>query len=136
MRHDIYTKVDRSRIMSRIRSSGTLIERLMEGALKQYGIEYVAQPVMLGRPDFLIPEKRTVVFCDGEFWHGYKFGRNPRHDVRDNRDFWIGKIKQNMKRDRFVTRHLRQDGWRVIRFWEHEVKLDPGACVQRIEASV
>ena len=122
--------------MSRIRSRGTLIERIMESAFRQAEIEIVAHPVMLGKPDFMIPRRKTVVFCDGDFWHGYEFGRSRRHDVKDNRDFWINKIKQNMKRDRFVTRRLRKEGWRVVRFWEHEVKSNPGACVRRIKENV
>src|SRR5580658_7792150 len=39
-----------------------------------------------------------------------------------NRHFWAEKIEPNRKRDRKVTRALRQDGVRVKRLWEHDLE--------------
>ena len=30
-------------------------------------------------------------------------------------------LAANRARDRFVTRQLRREGWRVVRIWEHEL---------------
>ncbi|MGA2605552.1 MAG: hypothetical protein ABSG14_15145 [Verrucomicrobiia bacterium] len=43
----------------------------------------------------------------------------------------------NVARDRFVTRALRRDGWRVVRIWEHELGWRPrDACGKRGYAKV
>jgi DNA mismatch endonuclease (patch repair protein) len=71
------------------------------------------------RPDFVFRAIRLAVFVDGCFWHGC-----PLHATRprQNADFWRDKIAANQVRDRLVTRTLRACGWRVLRFWEHELR--------------
>jgi DNA mismatch endonuclease, patch repair protein len=71
----------------------------------------------IGRPDFVFPQKRIAVFVDGCYWHGC-----PRHSARRNQtEYWKDKIAKNRQRDRRVTRALREQGWRVLRVWEHEL---------------
>jgi len=74
-----------------------------------------------GTPDFVFRRQRLVVFVDGCFWHGCpKHCRMPA----SNRKYWNNKILRNKKRDRLVSRTLRQKGWRVVRIWEHEIKFE------------
>ena len=40
---------------------------------------------------------------------------------KQNAEFWSEKIARNQARDLLVTRRLRARGWRVVRFWEHEL---------------
>lgn len=70
---------------------------------------------MPGRPDFVFPAAKLVVFVDGDFWHG-----NPRNyrPPTSNVEYWRTKIQRNRDRDRQVNRTLRKLGWRVIRIWE------------------
>ncbi len=70
------------------------------------------------RPDFVFPKLRIAVFVDGCFWHGC-----PIHATqpKQNAEFWREKIARNQARDLLVTRRLRARGWRVVRFWEHEL---------------
>ena len=131
-RHDRLTKEQRSALMAKIRSRGTRIELLMEEALVGAKIDFTSHPSLFGKPDFALPMHKIVIFCDGDFWHGYNFGRNRRHDVKDNREFWKEKIRRNRLRDRLVNRRLRGQGWVVLRFWEHEVIRDPGRCLEKI----
>ena len=126
-RHDIFTREKRSSIMSRIRSKGTLIEMLMAKSFDELGIEYVSHPQVFGKPDFLV-EGSIAVFCDGDFWHGYRMRDNPRLNVTDNREFWVNKIRRNIARDRKVVRVLRARGLKVKRFWEHDIRRDPTRC--------
>ncbi len=58
------------------------------------------------------------MFVDGRFWHD-----RPLHATRpkSNSAFWQTKLARNRARDRFVTRSLRAQGWRVLRIWEHEL---------------
>ena len=74
---------------------------------------------LIGKPDFVFPKKRIVVFVDGCFWHG--------HDCRnvtpkENSDFWDKKRDYNGAHDKEVTKTLIAKGWNVIRIWECELK--------------
>ena len=82
------------------------------------------------RPDFIFPKLRLAVFVDGCFWHGC-----PQHATqpKNNRAFWRRKFSRNKKRDAFVNRALRRNGWRVIRIWECALKKNPLNCLRRIE---
>ena len=73
---------------------------------------------MEGKPDFVFPMLRLAVFVDGCFWHGC-----PLHATqpKSNSAFWETKLARNQARDRYVTRALRAQGWRVLRVWEHEL---------------
>jgi len=57
---------------------------------------------------------------DGYFWHNC-----PRHcdQPANNRASWQAKLLANRKRDRLVGRTLRAKGWRVLRIWEHDLRL-------------
>ena len=70
-----------------------------------------------GRPDFVFPDPRIVVFVDGCFWHGCP--NCNRNTPRTRTEFWRAKIAANRKRDRSVDRQLRSQNYRVIRIWEH-----------------
>lgn len=124
---DVFTKEKRSYVMSRVRSKGTKIERAMSEMLCTVGCKYDSQPKVYGRPDFVIAGKKIAIFCDGDFWHGY--GYDPS---RHSKKFWRDKIENNMRRDRRVARKLRQDGWSVLRFWEHDIKKRREFCMRRI----
>jgi DNA mismatch endonuclease (patch repair protein) len=72
---------------------------------------------------------RLTVFVDGCFWHGC-----PRHSTspKNNMDFWKQKLERNRERDAENTTWLEAEGWRVLRFWEHEIEASPTACAHRI----
>lgn len=90
--------------------------------------------------DFVFPKRRVAVFVDGCFWHGCpkhspparwlrkssmprvaREGPGAQRSPRTGKAFWRQKLAANMARDRFVTRQLRRQGWRVIRIWEHDL---------------
>ena len=124
---DIFTKEKRSWVMSRIRSKDTKIEKAMASLLRKNRIHYRKYPKLFGNPDFII-EKKVLLFCDGDFWHGYQYDKKKKPQKK----FWREKIERNMKRDRKVTRTLRRDGWSVIRIWEHEIQKNPDRCIRKI----
>jgi len=129
---DIFTPEKRSWIMSRIRGTNTKIDLRMEGMLSGIGCRFEKYPKMFGNPDFAIPGKRIAVFCDGDFWHGYRYGEKKRPAKK----FWRDKIERNMRRDAAVSRGLRRDGWSVLRFWEHDIERNPEKCVRRIRRKI
>jgi DNA mismatch endonuclease (patch repair protein) len=85
------------------------------------GLRYRVRSTVVGRPDILFPKWRVAIFIDGCQWHCC-----PLHWVRpkSNLDFWDQKFKKNKRRDENVNRLLKEQGWRVFRFWEHEIEAD------------
>ena len=113
--------------MSKIRGKDTKIEKIMEKILLDNNLKMKQHPKIFGNPDFLV-EERMLVFCDGDFWHGYQYEK--RKKIR--KKFWRNKIEGNIKRDRKVTRKLRREGWSVLRFWEHDIEKRPETCRNKI----
>lgn len=125
---DIFTKEKRSWIMSRIRGTNTKIDLKMKKILEENKIKFEMYPKMFGNPDFVLKRKRIIIFCDGDFWHGYKY----HEKKRPAKKYWSDKIEGNMKRDKRNTRKLRRDGYSVLRFWEHDIEKRTDVCIKRI----
>ena len=121
----------RSRLMGRVRRTGTLPELALRRALHRAGLRYRldAGIGLPGTPDLALLRGRLAIFVDGCFWHGCrKHGTIPK----TNRAFWLAKIERNHKRDLSVDQSLRGLGWRVVRVWEHELRSDMDAVVRRV----
>lgn len=60
---------------------------------------------------------KVAVFVDGCFWHGCE-----EHftQPKANGDYWEQKISRNKGRDAESTRVLVEQGWTVLRYWEHQ----------------
>jgi len=114
--------------MSRIRGRNTKIDLKMKKILSQMRCGYTMYPKMYGSPDFIIRKKKIALFCDGDFWHGYKY----REKKKPAKKFWRNKIEGNMRRDLRVARKLRREGWSVQRFWEHDIERRPEYCTRKI----
>ncbi|MFT7066913.1 MAG: DNA mismatch endonuclease (patch repair protein), partial [Sediminicola sp.] len=86
---------------------------------------------LIGKPDIVLNKYKTVVFIDGEFWHGYNWEER-KHKIKTNREFWIPKIERNLQRDREVNAALETLGFRVFRFWEQEIKKELDSCLKLV----
>lgn len=88
---------------------------------------------IVGKPDFYFPERKVAVFVDGCFWHGC-----PRcgHVPKANHPYWKAKIERNVQRDRANNARLNELGISVLRFWEHELRLEPRQVVQRTRHAI
>lgn len=131
---DIVDLKTRSRMMAAVRSRNTKPEILLRKALWEAGLRgYRLRKGLPGRPDMVFPRHKVAVFVDGCFWHGcprcYKAPEN-------NKAFWRAKLAENRSRDEAVNAKLRQLGWRVVRFWEHEVEDGVTKCIERIRAFI
>lgn len=118
---DWLTSEQRSFNMASIRSTGNrTTEQLFLQLLRSNRITGWRRHVQLpGKPDFIFPALKIAIFVDGCFWHCCpKCYRLPE----DNREYWREKVIRNRRRDRKVSRLLKQQGWVVLRFWEHELK--------------
>lgn len=70
------------------------------------------------RPDIVFPGLRLAVFVDGCFWHGCQEHRSL---PTSNASFWKEKIEGTARRDAQQATWLQEQGWTVIRVWEHDV---------------
>ena len=133
---DDLTPEQRKKNMRAIRSKDTTIELALRKALWQRGIRYRKNyKGLIGKPDIVITKYRIAVFCDSDFWHGYD-RENRKARIKSNQNYWIPKIERNMKRDREVTAALVEQGWIVLRFWEHTIRKELEECVDDIQEAV
>ena len=133
---DDLTPEQRRKNMRAIRSKDTTIELALRKALWQRGIRYRKNyKGLIGKPDIVITKYRIAVFCDSDFWHGYDW-ENRKSRIKSNQNYWIPKIERNMKRDREVTVALVEQGWIVLRFWEHTIRKELEECVNDIQEAV
>ena len=122
----------RSRLMSAVKGTGNkTTERRLRAALAQASIVgwRLHLGSILGRPDFFFSNRRLAVFVDGCFWHACP---HCGHVPKNNSAYWQTKLNRNRERDRQTTQSLTAEGYRVLRFWEHEVQHDLQRCVRRI----
>ncbi|MFD2587945.1 very short patch repair endonuclease [Croceitalea marina] len=127
-----YTTPERSKIMGKIRGKNTKPELAFRKALYAAGYRYrIDYKKLIGKPDIALKKYKTVIFIDGEYWHGYNWEeRKPK--IKTNREFWIAKIERNMQRDKEVNQELLALGYTVFRFWETDVKKKLDNCLQKV----
>lgn len=123
----------RSAVMARIKGRDTGPERAIAALLLDAGVAFESHARDLpGRPDFVMRNARVAVLVDGDFWHGWRFPV-----WRDKLSpAWEAKIEANRRRDTRNMRHLRRQGWIVVRLWEHQIRRSPDRCLGRVLAAL
>lgn len=121
--------------MSRNRAKDTAPELALRRALWAAGVRgyRLHTRAVPGRPDLAFPRAKLVVFVHGCFWHGC-----PKHShaPKSNAAFWAAKFARNRERDARKQRELRAAGWRVVTFWEHDLRPDARRAAQRIRSKL
>jgi DNA mismatch endonuclease, patch repair protein len=113
--------MDRSEIMSRVKSKNTKPEWIVRRMVWNAGFRYRLHRTDLpGTPDLVFGPKRKVIFVNGCFWHEHicRKGQLPKTNV----DFWAAKITRNKKRDVTNRKKLKKLGWEILTLWECELK--------------
>lgn len=91
----------------------TGIELKMEEELKKRGINYEKQQPLcnIAIVDFLLPEYKIIIQCDGDYWHNL--------------------LKQ---KDRDINQDniLKRNDYTIYRFWEHEINENIEECVNKL----
>ena len=127
---DVLTHEQRKFNMSRIRGKNTGPELKLRKLLFANGIRgYRVHYNLVGKPDIVFTKNKIVIFIDGCYWHRCPFCFQ---EPETRKEFWIRKINSNIDRDRKVNEQLKNDGWMVLRFWEHEVKKNPNDVLKKI----
>ena len=107
------------------RSRDTRPERAIRSLVHSRGLRYrvAAKPLKGIRrtADLVFRPTKVAVFVDGCFWH-----KCPDHFVlpATNAEYWRQKIDGNVNRDNDTDFLLAEEGWEVLRFWEHEPPTD------------
>lgn len=85
------------------------------------------------RVDIAFTRTRVAVFVDGCFWHSCP---DHGHAPRRNTGYWGPKLARNRIRDTLVTERLVEEGWRVVRVWEHTPPIEAADLVAASVARV
>ena len=130
---DKITKEQRKRNMQAIRSQSQLENRVSR-LLWRKGYRFRKNDrTLLGKPDISIKRYKVAVFIDSCFWHSCPIhGNRPK----SNQEYWDTKLASNRERDQVVTQHYLEEGWTVLRIWEHEIKNDIEEVIDRITDSI
>ena len=118
--------------MSAQRRRDTKPEIALRRELHRRGLRYFVDraPVkgVRRRADLVFPRRKVAVFVDGCFWHSC-----PQHATfpKNNAQWWTDKLAANVVRDRDTDARLAEQGWTVIRIWEHEDPLVAAVRVQK-----
>lgn len=133
---DDLTPEQRRKNMQAIKSRDTTIEIMLRKALWHRGVRYRKNYKRLpGKPDIVITKHKIAIFCDSDYWHGYDWeNRNQR--IKSNQEYWIPKIERNMARDKQVNEILATQGWKVLRFWEWQIRKHLDDCVETIISTI
>jgi DNA mismatch endonuclease, patch repair protein len=128
---DRISEEKRSKIMSAIRSENTTPEIVLRKALWKRGFRY---RIHYGKEkiDIAFPSKKVAVFVDGCFWHGCPLHS---HLPKSHKDYWHPKLNKNIERDKAKNKRLADQGWKVLRFWEHELT-DIEEVVEKIRQAI
>ncbi len=124
---DVLSEKQRSYCMSKIKGRDTKPELIIRKLLWSKGYRYRKNNKLPGKPDLVFTSAQVAVFIDGCFWH-----RCPIHYVapKTRAMFWEAKIQGNVDRDRRNNYALKDMGWKVIRFWEHQIYDDVESCAK------
>ena len=119
--------------MRRVKGRDTSPEVKVRKALTRLGARYRLHRTDLpGNPDIVLPGRKLSIFVHGCFWHGHDCARGSRVP-KQNRDYWLGKVRRNVERDARHREALATGGWRVEALWECELK-DAVALEARLAA--
>jgi DNA mismatch endonuclease (patch repair protein) len=108
--------------MRAVRQAHTAPELTVRRFLHRQGLRYSTHVAALpGRPDIVLPRRRSVVFVHGCFWHGHTCPHGAVQ-AKTNSKFWSEKIIQNQARDARKEDALRNSDWHVEVVWECQVE--------------
>lgn len=127
---DVLNQLQRSTLMRAIKSRDTAPELAVRSLLHRMGFRFrLNRKDLPGKPDIVLPGRRTVIFVHGCFWHMHscKTGHIPKSRI----DYWKPKLLRTQVRDLENSQRLIEQGWKVLTVWECELA-DPNALALRL----
>jgi len=117
----ISTKIREKRVKQKFPFTNTSIEVALQKQLKIKDIDFITNYYKLkGTPDIFIESnnvnyKGVCIFADGDYWHS-------RHGAQQY--------------DKQINEYLFCKGYKVLRFWEKDIKQDINKCINIIEINL
>jgi DNA mismatch endonuclease (patch repair protein) len=102
----------------------TSIEIALQNKLKELDITFEKHKTIIGQPDIFI-QPNICIFADGCYWHGCE-----QCIDKNKMSNWI--LARQVS-DRIITANLRNKGYKVFRFWEHDIRKNVDACIAQIQ---
>ena len=119
---DHLTQVKRSWNMSRISSKNTKPELIVRKLLYKSGVRFRLHAKDLpGKPDISNKSKGFAIFVNGCFWHQHE-GCKRANTPKSNKEYWVPKLKRNVKRQKENIKSLIEMGLKPHIIWECEAK--------------
>nr|WP_319776211.1 very short patch repair endonuclease [uncultured Sphaerochaeta sp.] len=119
---DIYSKIKRSKIMSKISGKNTKPEIIIRKIAHKLGHRFrLHRKDLPGKPDIVFPKYKKVIFVNGCFWHGHKNCSRSTLPIT-RKKFWQEKIGANKRRDKRNKAALTKLGWSYLVIWQCEIK--------------
>ena len=102
--------------------SNTKIEQKIAEELTKRGICFQQNKGLknIANVDFFLPDFNIVIEADGCFYHNCLIHYPEYH-------------KETRKADKRKTKKLIKEGFKVYRFWEHEINKSPEECIDRLK---
>jgi DNA mismatch endonuclease, patch repair protein len=130
---DNLTKEQRRKNMQAIKSQSKLENKVTRELWKQ-GIRFRKNVKSLpGKPDIAIKKYKLVIFIDSCFWHVCPLHGNM---PKSNEEYWLKKLNRNQARDKEVNKYYKENGWEILRVWEHELKEDLQITIDKMKAFI
>ena len=104
----------------------TSIELKIQNFLKELKIDffthqYIKEIKHAYQCDIFIPSMNLVIECDGYYWHANPNTYPPNFIISKARNKIIT-AKDIWEKDAIRTKELKEEGYRIIRLWEKEIK--------------
>ena len=129
---DNLTKKQRQYCMSKIRSKNTKPEKAVRKILDKLNIKYnIHTKILPGTPDIAISEIKKIIFVNGCFWHQHKNCKRA-NIPKTNKEYWIKKLRRNIKKQNTDIKNLRKLGWSISVIWECQTK-DEKVLIKKIK---
>lgn len=128
---DVFSKVARSAIMSRVKGKDTVPEIAVRKIAFGLGYRYRLHCAHLpGKPDLVFPRLHKVILVHGCFWHRHNCtnATTPSSNIK----YWLQKFAKNVERDKRNLRKLKRLGWGRLVIWECQMK-NHGRVTDRIQ---
>lgn len=116
-----------------IHKRNTSIERKLQSILSINGIDYKTHEIIelsddiKHSCDIFIPSKNLIIEADGCYFHGCSNCYN--EDTRKH-----PQIKKKVNYDFISTKLMKSRGYKILRFWEHDINTDLVKCFETIQS--
>lgn len=116
------------------RQTNTLPERMVKEELIKRGFkegeDFIHQYKLNEKffVDFIFPKEKVIVECDGDYWHANpkKYANKTLNEAQQNT------AKVDKSKNAYISK-LDNSSWKLLRFWETDIKKNASNCVDKIE---